>query len=462
MKDTIKQFWYNLLEKLDGKINQWLNRGKTGSGETRIDDDSVVNFFAMVLKKVLNHVFMSCTFQLVTDSAQAEPLGALCEDLQKNCYKIGTYMLGGSDTPQNISECWVVPSMETVGGRQTLFHTYLRGDRVRITGMAAGNITDCYMILDMVKRNDKPYLLCRRHTLDGNGNLTISYFIADAQAQEVRADIPEWQGIVQQEITYPGAHHIGFGRYKSPVVAPDANDTYGKPLNYGCGVIEKELQICLQQIQREFKSKRTLLFAHPGITRVREEQDEHGNIVRRNSIDEYIFTAKPSSGESVSGMIAEFSPEIRESSYYAHLKELIKQYEALCGLNNLIQKDQTGQNATATEIRMLNIDNISLEENIRSAVRAGNIMTLEADSLYLGIRTDLWTYDETWTDIYEDEQQRLLNMLTLYENGAVEQIDLIKYWYPTLTEEEAQEKLLRINESRQGGTQDSLERLLNM
>ena len=55
-----------------------------------------------------------------------------------------------------------------------------------------------------------------------------------------------------------------------------------------------------------------------------------------------------------------------------------------------------------------------------------------------------------------------MNMLTLYENGAVEQIDLIKYWYPTLTEEEAQEKLLRINESRQGGTQDSLERLLNM
>ena len=74
----------------------------------------------------------------------------------------------------------------------------------------------------------------------------------------------------------------------------------------------------------------------------------------------------------------------------------------------------------------------------------------------------MWTYDETGTDIYDDEQQRLNNMLTLYSNGAVEQLDLIKYWFPTLSDEEAQEKLDRITQSKEKDTQKSLEEMLNV
>ena len=444
MKGAIKQFWYKLLQRLDSKINQWLNKGKEGAKELNADNDTVVNFFVMVLKKVLSHVFMQCDFEIATDSVLADPLVELCGDLQENCYKIGLYMLGGSDTPQRISECWAVPYFEVVNGQKKLFHSYLSGDRIRITGMAGNKITECYMMIDAVQRSSKTYFLCRRHTLDQNGNLKISFFIADEQAREVSADIA-------------GANHIGFGRYKSPVMA-FGNDTYGKPLNYGCAVIEQQIQTVLQQIQLEFKSKGTKLFPDWSIVK---QVDDSGTPLGMYCIDEYIYPVKYKEGKT-GKMIEEFSPAIRESAYYAHLTKLLEQYQSLMGVNELITHERSGNAATATEIKTLNIDNISLEENIRKAVRDGNLMTLKADGMYLGIREELWTYDETWTDIYDDEQQRLNNMLTLYSNGAVEQIDLIKYWFPTLTDEEAQEKLDRINAEKQSGTSKSLEDMLNL
>ena len=458
MKNAINSFWLGLLTKLNTKINQWLNKGKS-TQETRLDDDSTVNFFVMVIKKVLNFIFIGCDFEVKTDNAVAEPLIELCEDLQSNCYKIGAYMLGGSDTPNNRSECWVIPCFEVVGGQQKLFHNYLGGDRVIITAMPAERISECYMILDAVKRNDKTYLLCRKHELDEKGNLTISYFVGDENAREVTAAVPEWESLVMNEITYPSVNHIGFGRYKSPVLTV-SDDIYGKSLNHGCGVIEKQIQDCLKQIQEEFAHKGVKIFADDSIVKTR---DKDGNPINANVIDGHIYPVRSLAGVTASGFITEFSPAIRESSYYAHLTELLKQYEALCGLNNVLTHDTTA-NATATEINMLNADNIALVDNIRQAIRKGNIETLKADSIYLGIplNRDLWSYDETWQEVFTDEQQMLENNIKMFEQGAMELRDLITFWFPTLTSEEVDEKVERIKAERQSNTQSSIESMLNL
>ena len=454
-------FFRSLLIKLDNKINQWLNRESSSHKETRIDDFDKVNPFNMVLKRVLNRCFFQSEFEVTADSLQAEPLIELCEDLHKNRYKIGARMLGGSDTPANISECWAVPYFETIGGKQKLQHNYIGGDRIIITAMKADRITECCMVLDAVKKNTIVYLLCRKHIVDDNGNLTISYFIANEQAKEVSASIPEWEAIVKQEITYPGANHIGFGRYKSPVLSLSEDDVYGKPLNYGCAVIEEKIQACLVQIEKEFAHKEVKLFADDTIVKSR---DKDGNPLKAHVIDEYIYPIKSLAGVNDGGsFISEFSPAIRESSYYTHLTELLKQYEALCGLNNMITHDVSA-GATATEIRMLNIDNMSMEDNIKHAIGAGNRMTLEADCIYLGIplNRDMWTYTEVWEDIYQDTDKRTEDELKMYEAGANEQLDLIKYWHPALSDEEAREKLERIKDERSNANQSALEGLLNM
>ena len=414
MKDKIKQFWTNFLLKLDDKINQHLNKGKPGKTSLTADDDSVVNFFVMALKKVLNHVFLQCDFALVSDSSQTEPLKELCEDLQVNCYKIGAYMLGGSDTPQQISECWAVPYFDTVNGEKKLFHNYL------------------------------------------NGNLKISFFVMDESAKTTNANIAEWQNLIETETVYYKANNIGFGRYKSPVLAI-GNDTYGKSLNYGCAEIESKIQVCLQQIFDEFKHKNVRIFADENIVR---NKDKNGKDLGMNVIDECIYTMRQVAGGG-KPFIEVFSPEFRESAYYTHLVKLLEQYQSLMGVNELITHERSGNSATATEIRTLNLDNISLEDNIRRAVKEGNIQTLEADSMYLGIRPDLWTYDETWTDIYADEQQKMDNLKTAIESGWAEQIDGVKYWNDSLSEEEAEEKLNRINAEKQSKTNKSIEDMLN-
>lgn len=290
MKNFLKTFWYNLLQKLNSKINQQLNSYDASSGEMTANDTNKINFFLMILKCVLNRVFMDCEFDVISNSTQAEPLKAAIKNINENAYKIGGYMLGGSDTPDNKSECWAVLIDKNCG-----IHHFMSGNEICITAKSGDHITDCYMIWNAVKRHNKVYLLCRQHTLDDNGTLIIRFFTADETAREIDADIPEWENFlymfddtgarVRKEIIIPGANHIGFGRYKSPVLCL-SDDTYGKPLNFGCGKLEREIQHTLDMIRLEFKATQTKLFPDWSIVR---DKDSKGNPLNAYVMDEYIY-----------------------------------------------------------------------------------------------------------------------------------------------------------------------------
>lgn len=444
-------FWAHLLEKISGKINQWLNKGRAIEKTMDASDDSVINFFLMILRKVINRSLMGAEYSVVSDSALAEPLKELCEDLQNNMYGIAGNMLGN-----NIhAESWVVPAFITVGGKQKLVHSYVSGEKVCITQVKEdGQIAECYMIINTTVRKDKTYFLCRKHVLDDNGNLTISYFVSDENAREVSADVPEWDTIINTEVTYPGVNNIGFGRYKSPVNTYGNDTVYGVPLNYGCGLIEKQLKEAIEYIENEMKVSGKKLFADYTLLR---KVDEKGY-----KVIEDIFPVKTNTGETVSQMIAEYCPAIRGTEYEAHLSSLLERYQALIGVTDIITHNSTTNGATATEVKILNTDNISLEQSIKRAIRQGNIQTLEADAMYLGIARDLWDYDEEYADIYSDEQQTLKNYIELYNVGAVELKDIIKYWFPTFSDEQIEEKLAAIEGARKNDTKKSIEELLNI
>lgn len=455
MRGIFKSFWMNLLTKIDDKINQWLN--KPTSSRTVLDagDDSVVNFFLMILRKVVNRVLMGAEYSIVSDSTQAEVLKELCEDLQDHMPSVVGNMLGNSIH----AECWVVPSFITVGGQQKLIHSYINGDKVCITQTREdGSIAECYMIIDAIKRKNKVYVLCRKHNLDDNGNLTISYFVADENANPVTVEAPEWDSLVDTEITYAGANTIGFGRYKSPVWAYNKDSVYGVPLNYGCAVVEYHLKNAVDYIEKEMHASKKMLFPDWSITR---REGEEGNPVGMYTIDEFIYPIKKKAGENGS-LIDEYSPAIRGTEFEAHLTSLLERYQALMGVTEIITHNESTKGATATEVKILNADNISMEQSIKKAIRKGNIETLEADAMYLGIARDLWEYDEEYGDIYADEQQTLQNYLDLYNAGALELKDLVKYWFPTYSDEQIEEKVAAINEAKKNSTQKSIEELLNV
>lgn len=455
MKETFQKFWKNFLEKINENINQYLNKNSGKKSIVDADDDTVVNFFVMILKKVINRALMGARYDVVSDSLQTEPLQELCENLNENIYKIAGYMLGSKP----YAECWCVPSFITVGGKQKLIHSYLDGSRVRITGIKEdGRISECYMILNATKRRSKEYFLCRKHTLNDNGDLTISYFVSDSDAKEITSNVlPEWDNLVQTEITYPAVNHIGFGRYKSPVNS--FNDSvYGVPLNYNCGLIENQLKKAVEFIELEMKASKKMLFPDWSIVR---KENKNGEPVGLYSIDEYIFPIKKKTGENGS-LIDEYCPAIRGSECEQHLTNLLERYQNLMGVTELITHNSTTNGATATEIKMINVDNISLEQGIKRAIKKGNIETLEADGIYLGIARDLWTYDEDYTDVYVDSDKELEKYIKMYDTGAIELKDLVRYWNPTFTEKQLEEKVTAIKNAQSSNTRKSIEELLNV
>ena len=450
MKYTIQRFWTNLLEKVNSKINQWLNKKKA---VTTLDagDDSVVNFFLMILKKVINRSLFGAEYSVISDSLQAEPLKELCANLQENIHTIVGNMLGNNVH----AECWVVPSFITVKGKQKLIHSFISGERVCITQTKEdGQIAECYMIINATMQKDKIYFLCRKHSLDDNGNLHISYFVADEYAKLTKSILPEWDSIIDSEITYPNAGNIGFGRYKSPVKAYNNDVVYGVPLNYGCSVVEKQLKNAVLYIEDELRLSEKRLFADARIIKKDKEEKEY-------TIDDKIYSIKLN-GDSASNLIKEYCPAIRGTQYEEHLTKLLERYQALMGVSDIITHSETSNSATATEIKMLNTDNISLEQSIKRAIKKGNMETLVADAMYLGIARDLWEYDEEYGDLYSDEQQMLKNYLELYNAGAIELKDLVKYWFPTFTDEQIEKKVMAIESAKANNAQKSIEELLNV
>ena len=471
MKNAIKNFWVALLSKINNKINQWLNAPKSKLPTMDAGDDTVVNFFAMVVKKVLNRALMGAEFDVISDSAQAEPLKELCEDLNRNAYKITANMIAGNEniSGHSVAECWAVPAFVKAQGQNKLVHSYIDGSRVLITGIRDdGQISECYMVLNAVKRKDKVYFLYRKHTLSDEGDLTISFFAADDKANIIETDIPEWDDLIygftengekqQKETVYRGVNHIGFGRYKSPV-APLNNDTvYGVSLNYGCGKIEQQLENDVEQIELEMKASKKMLFPDWSIVK----EDTRGNAVSLGyAVDEYIYPIKKKAGVDGS-LIDEYCPTIRYSDYAQKLEDDLCKYQARMGVRDLITHTENTSGATATEIKSKNADNMALEQSIRKALRKGNEETLQADSIYLNIPFDLWQYDEDYQDIYTDDTQKLNEIITVMQNGGAEQYDLVKFWNPTLSDEEIQAKIERINEGKQASTESSILSALNM
>ena len=175
--------------------------------------------------------------------------------------------------------------------------------------------------------------------------------------------------------------------------------------------------------------------------------DSEGKPLNAYVLDEYIYPTKPKTTDNRANHQA-YRLLLARNSYkciFWTTHTAIGTISSLNGCAGAYHARRTTNNATATEVRAMNINNMALEKSIRAAFSKGNEETLKADGLYYGIREELWSYDETWKDIYEDEQQTLQNNITMVESGGQSQRDLIKYWFPTFTDEQIDEKLAEIN-----------------
>lgn len=444
MFNKLKAFWQKFWQTLkDAYTNAKKDPVTDNVQEWR--DITRINLLDIFVKKLNNLCNTEATFDVVSDSTRSERLKTLAKDVESKRYKITSYMLADGDF-------WVFPAVNRHG---EVIHTYLTQEQVRIIEIEHENITEVQGVIDWATDNhNKVYFLNRNHRLEDDGTLYIEYSVTNDLYE--KAYYEPWSELDGRVYSFTNANHIGVGRYKSPTDSRGLSPVYGVPLNFGCRQVEDKIFADLVQIDKEFKNGESKIFADPTI--LRKGREKHGE--ESWNIPEYVFPINKRAGETGSA-IDIFNPALRFSEHYSKLVADFALYEKQIGTSKGILTDnETTETATATAVKRANADTLALLGNIRQAIDNGNEMTLQADAVFLNVPFDLWTYTSDWYDPFEDPAEQWKRLVEAKDAGVAENIDLARWLFPNLSQEELNEKLARIQEQGQIDTDSALEKIL--
>lgn len=449
MFSKLKTFWSKFWYAIKSAYNEAFKEAPKDLTQN-FRDTKHINFLAIFISKLNNLASIESTYDVESDSTQADRLKELCKDLEAKRFEITENMLGDGDY-------WVFPATDS---EDKLYHRYITQDRVRVLNMDGEKITEIIGIIDdFVDADGKIYFLNRKHTIEGD-KLTIETYTTNERND--RAFLGQWADL---EAVYQlqGVDNIGVGRFKSPTSSRGLSPVYGVPLNFGCEEIEQKIFDDLAMIEQEFKNAESKIFADPLILRKGKEKVSKGRqdgSVEAWTIPENVFPIDTRGGQA-SGGIDIFSPAIRYSEYQAKLVDDMKQYEQQVGTDRgFLTPLETGA-ATATEIRRANASTIALIDKIHTAIKDGVNETLKADAVFLNVADDLYSVQFDFFDAFADEDEQYQRIVSAVDRGVAEKSDELRWLFPNLTQEEIDEKLARIDAQKQANSDLALERILN-
>lgn len=434
MVQTLKRFWEAFWTAFHSVYNKSYKE-PIDEYTQKFRDTEKINFLSIFVQKLNNLVNAEATFEVETDSVLAEPMVNLSKNLESNRYRIAESMLGDG-------ECWVFPSTDSEGN---IYHRYLPLCDVRILKTDGDKVTDVLGVVDKYTDDkNNVYFLNRRHTLVGNVLTVETYVTTD---ENVRTKFEPWEKY-ESAYCFVGAENIGAGRFKSPVSDRGKSPVYGVPLNFGCKEIEERIFRDLEEIEKEFKNARSILFADPLILRKGSEYNTYIGLEGEESevwkIPENLFPIDTRGGQN-GGNIDIFSPEIRYNSFRDKLFDDMQIYEQQVGTDRgFLTPFESGKATTATEIRRANASTIALIDKVHTAIKKGVEETLRADGVFLNISEDLYTVNIDWFDVFADEAEQYRRLANAVDRGVAEKADELRWLFPNMTPRERERKLARI------------------
>ena len=443
MVNKVRQMFIWLMSKIGfvPKDNdEWLRTGLQSLGDLKHK-----NYLDIAAGKITSLACSEATNDIISDSKLAEPIKELAKVLEEEKENI---VYGALAT----GEFFAVPYYDENNKMRLMMRN---SNYVLVTKRDGYLPKELYIVLEDYKEKDRTYYLMRHHKLEGN-SLYIDYIIT---TESGRSDyIPsKWAYLADSKTKYRGVNSIGLGYYRSPVKGRGLQTDKGQPLDFGCGEIIQEL-ILLDKLEHiEYRDGGNILFVHPAIAR-RAEEDKKGKTRYKLTENCYVVEFKPGLDTK---MIEQYSPEIRFDVFNKRRQELYAELESQMHLSAGIFRDNTiTQGATATEVKRSNKDTEAFINNVHKMIDKGDIMTLEACGLYLGIRRELWEYSSDYYDAFNDPKEQWDILLQAYENGAASEEDLIKWREPSLDDDAIKEKVQSIKQSRSGSR--TVENLLTM
>lgn len=437
----IKMFWDNLLYKM-GLTKKAYKNEPIDSLAQKYQDITKRNMLAVATMKLAHLSTNEATFEVKetgNNSNVCEPLKKLARDVQKHKREIVETALG-------VGDFYILPSIDESG---ELYHSYIDGSRARILECNNDRIKKISFILDYVqpKNNEICYFLQRTHELDKNGTLTIRFDTVSETGNTVPLDF--W-GLNDTVIQYKNANNIGVARFKSPVSNRGIDNIYGCPLNTGCGSIEREIFETLQQIAEEFDITMPALITDERNVTIDKAT---GKIKRIKGI-------LPVKNLDKDDAFSIFNPNIRSSNFYEKLEHQVADLERQMGLSRGILTDNEAlKEATATAVKRSNADTIAFISDIHDMLTEGFNDVIDADAMYLSISKGAYTTLTDYLDVFADLSEQFNQLIVAYTNNIISRERVLKWMYSSMSQEEIEEEIRKIDEEKANSTQTELESL---
>lgn len=421
-----------MLERFFNYIKSIFNKNKTEvSTKQQADnqayadeymDISKINFTALFANKLAIKALADSMISIPEDNKRAELLNGAVKAVFDKLRKITAAALA-------VGGCLIVPYVKN---GKILFNL-VKQNRIAINDRDGDRITDATVIADSIVINDNVYYRIVNYEVV-NGSLKITNKTVSAYGAP--ATVEAWKDI--QDIAIANVDRVLFGFIKSPADNRKSTDTYGVPVTYGCKPIIEDIEECLEQIKTEFKLKKVRLQIDE---RMLAKDPKTGKPVLK---DELFMGGHSEDGK----MFNIFDPVIRESSYYARLKELFELFEKAVGTSKGILTEPETNGATATEIKAALGDTFDMVTDIRKAIEKGvddyiyacdvlcNYYNLTPPGEY-EIKYD-WSYS-----MIESSTETFRQMYELQSIGAMSKVE-IRSWVTGEDVETAEKKVEEI------------------
>ena len=425
-KSVIQYILNNIFKiKTETKTKEIDDNQKYASEYERIDD---INFNAIFSNKLANYVVSDSNMDVIGENARVDLLNKTGKSMWKKAKKMTSMSFG-------YGGLLVVPYVK--GGK--IYYNLIPQNRFTIDTTDGDLITGATILAEKKviggNLNSKTYMRWTNYQVQNN-NVTITQQFSDDKGNKIQAPY-FWQNIQEVQVI-TGVDRALFGYIKSPINNRSASDKYGVPITYGCDATILEIKETLKQIAREYELKQAFVGADATMFNGKNGLPLNGLFKKIDSGDDTFFE--------------EFSPAIRDSSYFARLQELYQRLEKEVGTSKGILSEPQTQNATATEIKKSMYDTFTICDDMRSNVEKAmedffyscnvlaNAYNLSPQGEY-ELSFD-WSYG-----LIEDTQQEFSQLMMAESKGIVSKVEIRQWLNPDETLEEAEAKIKEIEES---------------
>lgn len=334
----LKEIWKQIL-KMFGltTITSETQRTKNVVYTKKYEDIDNINFTAIFSNKLATLAVSESTVDIVGKNKRVELLDAISSSLWLKIKKIVSRVLG---TGGSIIIPYVVD--------KNIYFNVVSQDRFCINKKQGEKIVSATILAEIAKENSKIYYRWTTYELN-NSILTITNKTTNEYGNS--AIYEPWESI--QDISISNVERLPFAYIKSPVDNRETSDNYGVPITYGCEEIIKQILDCLKQIEDEYKLKKALVGVDEGLLDGNKQLPD-GLFIKFNAETNEFWK--------------EYSPDIRDSSYYNRLTNLFDMLEKAIGTSKGILTTPESRGATATEIKSGLYDTYSIVTDIRKTI----------------------------------------------------------------------------------------------